>query len=227
MAKHKIRKLLVALATVLVFGVLVSCGPGEKDPKGWAQGIFDKSLQKLAEQGAVEYDPEEFLFTFEETEAGDFTPLLTSDALALYGDSPVTIGERVIYSLCKPDGEIVVFKNDGSDLNLPVYTPVQPDDIARLTDVDPARFANKLKECDTLIVYGGFESERSQDYYMGGMDRVKTTTLVFVIDAREKEILHIEVIGTDAPGNMTDVGYTTGHTLDEEAAQYVSALLNG
>ena len=89
----------------------------------------------------------------------------------------------------------------------------------------PSHFANSIDECDTLIVYSGFESGRNVNYYSNGADRVSITTIVLVIDAKARELQHIEIIGTDSPSSVTDMSHTTGRLKDKEAEQYIASLV--
>ncbi|SCW41492.1 Leucine rich repeat-containing protein [Ruminococcaceae bacterium YRB3002] len=80
-------------------------------------------------------------------------------------------------------------------------------------------FANERSECDYLMLYGGFKSRVDYGFYMGDVDRITTTTLVFVINVAKREIVHIECIGIDCPGITTD--HTTGYTKVNEARTYM------
>ena len=90
-------------------------------------------------------------------------------------------------------------------------------------------FADSVDECRYLIAYGGCEANVAEDYYglipfsEGTIDRTDITTIVVVIDAVEREVLHIEIIGTDVPEASTESPY--GDQLTEEAITYIMELL--
>ncbi len=75
-----------------------------------------------------------------------------------------------------------------------------------------------------MTSYRGFETNRDVDYYDAtGGDRVHVTTFVFVFDAKNKQLLHIESIGTDAPqGIAVESGW--GRVLRSEAKAYILSL---
>ena len=96
-------------------------------------------------------------------------------------------------------------------------------------------FADTIDECRYLIAYGGCHSNILENYFSispeakGSIDRTDTTTVVLVIDAQQRTVLHIENIGTDIPkagGDLTR-GDHIGDTLTEEANAYISKLLLG
>jgi len=83
-------------------------------------------------------------------------------------------------------------------------------------------FANERAECDYLILYAGLTSKVDEEFYMGGVDRVTTTTLVFVINVATREIVHIECIGVDCPEATTD--HTRGYTKVSDAENYMADI---
>ena len=96
-------------------------------------------------------------------------------------------------------------------------------------DVPAEVFADTIDECRYLIAYGGCNSNVVENYYAvspvaeGIRDRTDVTTLVLIIDAKEKRILHIENIGTDIPAAQTTD--PTGNVLNEKAIEYIDNLL--
>ena len=80
-------------------------------------------------------------------------------------------------------------------------------------------FANGLDECDYFLIYSGMISHVDKAFYWGDIDRKAVSTLVFVIDVREKEMIHIEFIGNDCPG--VSAQSATGSTMVTEAEQYM------
>ena len=206
---------------------------GDANPDEWARTVFDESLQKLADEGALAYQPD-YLFQFTWQDSAGAVPFLNDEAITQYVRTPITAVGKVILCYLDRSGKFNVYnksdskaqKIDNSDKQVPYYLPVLSDGSPVLKGVDTARFANSVSECDTLIVYGGFESSRFRDYYGQGWDRVGITTLVFVIDAKDKKILHVETIGTDTPGVRTEDSHTTGYTLYDLADKYVIGLLS-
>lgn len=93
-----------------------------------------------------------------------------------------------------------------------------------LRDVPVETFANSTDECDYLIVYDGVPSSVEEDFYWGGWDRISTTTLVLVIDAKQGKVVHIENVGTDTPPAMNS-DTTEGEVLKEDLAAYLNDLL--
>ncbi len=98
-----------------------------------------------------------------------------------------------------------------------------------LKDVPAEVFADTTDECRYLIAYGGCISNVEENYYSvspvadGIRDRTDVTTVVLIIDAKEKRILHIENIGTDIPPDQTDD--PTGSIMTEKALEYIKELL--
>ncbi len=104
----------------------------------------------------------------------------------------------------------------------PVYSngePVYPSVLASV-------WAETVENCDWLIVYGGFETDREKNYYFGGTDRVTVETRVYVLDVREKQSVLLEVIGVDKPGRRTEMDHTSGRVMFDEAEAFISRLLS-
>ena len=57
---------------------------------------------------------------------------------------------------------------------------------------------------------------------MGDLDRMSTSTEVLIIDTSSEEVVHIEHIGTNCPGDVAQ--FTTGKMLEDEALSYVLSL---
>ena len=106
----------------------------------------------------------------------------------------------------------------------PFFQPVSYDGTT-IYDYPPSVWANTQKECDYLIVFGGFEESREKNYYSGGIDRVSVETEVYVIDTKKSRIVDVELIGINIPAPITD--HTTGYVYKEEAEKYIQYLLTG
>ena len=126
-----------------------------------------------------------------------------------------------------------VYKHDEKLLSTPTLMPGGWSGMfAGIQKNVPAEvFADTTDECRYLIAYGGCNSNIVENYYAispvaeGIRDRTDVTTLVLIIDAKEKRILHIENIGTDIPAAQTTD--PTGKVLNEKAIEYIEKLLCG
>ncbi|MBQ9828695.1 MAG: hypothetical protein IJM62_08430, partial [Lachnospiraceae bacterium] len=88
-------------------------------------------------------------------------------------------------------------------------------------------YADTLDECRYLICIKPLVSHVDEGFYTGGIDRELVTTVVFIIDAEQREVVHIKVIGTDVPGATVDFGANKGKPKYEEAEQYILDFLDG
>ena len=108
-------------------------------------------------------------------------------------------------------------KPESADKNVPAYASVRA-----VGDVPDDIFADKRGQCRYLIVTAGLISSYYPEYYNGGKPRVGISTEVFVIDAPERKVVHIEHVGYDIPGVVTsnNIG-----DIDFEAAwEYMSRI---
>lgn len=214
------------LAAMMVLIGCVSCKARKVDVDEWAQSVFDEALQHLVSEGVFEYQPEGYIFKYTQTESGDRFPFVSDEAIARYVDNSADVGDKVIYGYWRERSGFTVYENEFPTDKKPLYMPALPNgNVPLYGGIDPARFANHVDECQTLIIYGGFVSSRAVDAYLPGVDRVGITTLVFIIDAQERKLQHVEVIGTDLPGVSTDLSRTTGDTFQAEAEEYALGLL--
>lgn len=206
----------------------------EEDYEGWAREVFVDSLSKLVNEGDLEYSEEGNLFSYTIDGSDKFVSFLNEDAQERYTETPISIQGKVIlceYILSKKYDSFSVYRNirDAAlwSSTKPQYYPLWPSAQNPFEDADyaPSLFADSLGECDFLIVYGGYESLRNEAYYMDAIDRIETTTMVFVIDAKNRQLLHIENIGTVNPASSTRSDQTTGPTMTSESAQYIQSLL--
>ena len=104
----------------------------------------------------------------------------------------------------------------------PFFLPVVSNGDPVIPNVPESAWADYKEKCEYLIIYGGFESGRVADFYEGNVDRVSTTTVVYVIDPRKEKVLLLKTIGTDSPGAVT---YNpTGQVMHDEAKKYIAHL---
>lgn len=191
----------------------------------WADEIMMESLQKLVNRGAIEplRDEESIWWKIPFAEEGDdlqvaFLDDAAREELTQPLDRPVA---QVILEL---DG-YVKFRSDNQEDGIPWFTPKGYKGTDEICELYADRFSDTMADCDYLIWIDGCLSRRDEEYYFGGVDRWVITTLVIIVDAKEKEILHIENLGTDTPGNSVKLpGGSEGETNWEGAWAYLADL---
>lgn len=243
-----VRRILVYFLTCLLTVSLFGCDGGNEEARAdseeiktstletieetandWALSVFQESLHKFAAETGLMLNREETLIDFRyDPERGSIPNLSSEEALSRYIDTPVLLEGQTIIGEASHEGTqmSVKYNSENKDPSLPTYWPslfggnaMGPVDY----NIDPRVFAESIDECDTLIISGGFESLREEGYYLGELDRVTITTLVFIIDVHERKILHIESIGSDLgdPKN----GINEGRVLGDEREQYILTLI--
>lgn len=94
------------------------------------------------------------------------------------------------------------------------------------------RLADAKDDLRYVITYRSYETQREQNFYRvvrgsGGLrDRITVSTIVYVVDARSGEVVHIRHVGCDKP----PAEYSTrsrGSVLTKEAKEYIASLLGG
>ncbi len=85
---------------------------------------------------------------------------------------------------------------------------------------------SQYKECDYLIVCGGFELSREKKYYQGGIDRVSVETRVYIIDMKKAHIVFEKDFGIDTPHPIS-ADHTTGYVNYRDSEAYIRYLLTG
>ena len=201
---------------------------------GWAEDLFGDCYQQLVDAGSIdlpqEGDPNEY-FVFDDEHELRFLD--------------EELGARLSTDLqVELDDVIFCTGGGGAGLNLSVYlNPFTEGEYASLPRFYPAtymisgsfadplvvpegaadRFADSLDECRYMVTYVGLPSRVEEEFYMGGVDRTHVTTLVVVMDAQNREFVHIRNVGTDVPPTTTQ--WPTGGTLSQEARDYMSSLL--
>ena len=218
------------ITAVLVF-VLTACGGGNSlDPEAddpnlsdeeWAQEVWNEAIDNMVSDGAIVLsDTEEQIFNFDLYDQIAFT---SEAAKEKYTSAEFQIDDKVIWAEFHADDPqfddyfSVDTKSESADKKVPTYASVRatgdvPDDI----------FADKRGQCRYLIVSAGLISSYYPEYYTSGRPRVGVSTEVFVIDAPERKVVHIEHVGYDIPGVVT--GNNVGDIDFEAAWQYMSGI---
>ncbi len=192
----------------------------------WEEGVLNDSVQKLIDSGALAAPEDEYQFAFRKDGSGyvlDFLDAgveaqLTGDFSLVPENIILSRADRVYYKryggeICSVDSELPWFFPEFTD-NSTVYHFASRPEI----------FADTMEECRYLIIQDSFISFREKDYYYGPMDRCTTTTMVFIIDAQKRELLHVEIIGSDTPPDGSS-DHTNGRYKQEEADTYIYSLL--
>ncbi len=208
----------------------------------WADAIVQDALNNLADEGVIAEPPSDAEYLGEAFEySGNGIAFLDEQAgEELSGGFDLPAGKVVLGNFdsivsdtahstqvfyadgnwgTSVDGEPTLFYPQSTFGYLDQY---QMHDA--LKDVPIETFANSTDECDYLIVFDGVPSSVEEDFYMGGWDRVSTTTLVLIIDAKQGKVVHIENVGTDTPPAMNSDS-TEGEMLKEDLAAYLNDLL--
>ena len=116
---------------------------------------------------------------------------------------------------CSVFGKYDIKLKEDPHPNDPFFQPVSSKGVPKY-DVPASTWANTQKECDYLVVYGGFEHSREKRYYQGGIDRVSVATSVYIIDPKKSRTVYCDVLAIDTPPPMTN--RTTG-TVDRRRAE--------
>lgn len=188
----------------------------------WAQSVFDEALQKLINEGAIQMQTG-YLFSYIQTDSYEYAPFLTQAALQKYTENEATIGKKPIICHWDPEESIVKVDLNGNPEGSSRYCPYIDHNVM-FKSIMYDRFAASIEECDTLVLYGGFESNREKEYYKGGVDRVTTTTLVFIMDPKAKTTQHIEIIGFRTP-SFSQTTDPVGSTAISDLIEYIEKLL--
>ena len=200
----------------------------------WANEIILESLQKLADRGEIAPLADEELISWkipfvDEGESCQvaFLDPQRQEALTQPFTTPLT---RVILMV---DG-YVLFCYGSQEGGVPWFTPVGyyyvlGDDFSSLGEICGQyadRFSETMADCDYLIWIDGCLSHVDEDFYNGSIDRRVITTMVLIVDVKQREVLHMENLGTDTPARRVKLpGGNIGQTYWEESLAYLSALL--
>ena len=202
--------------------------PSEEEINDWAYTLYRDALGKLSDEGAIPVlntDDERRLISFTVGDGGkyivEFLDPYTEDKLTagFEGDLDLVItGEpgSVYYT---------PYRQRRSD-PVPFFFPKGTRGEVLYNGENTEIYADSLEECRYFICYAGFAAHTDEDFYGSGTDREIVTTVVFIIDAVSREVVHIEVIGSDVPGAVVEIGKNRGVTKYEEAEQYILSLLD-
>ena len=193
----------------------------------WVENIAKESLQKIEEELPVNYKQNLNPFKWGFGSGPDKLPKMGNlEAVERYTKNTLTIeGKIVVGEWVHEEDPAVQTRYDSYKSSFYIVEDLSE----RLTDttkiIDPAFYAGSIEECDYLIVFGGFESDRDREYYKGGADRVEITTLVLVFDAREKELLHLKSLGTFLPNWKTNNPVGLAYVV--KVYEYIISLMAG
>ena len=217
----------------------------------WARGIVADSLQKLADEHAIDPVPDakegkapfEGVFRFEMDKntllrRGYLVTFKTDEAnkrltrVFKIKDSKVILAAGTEVLHCR-QGKLrhlgAVLSDDVAAEELPTFCPDTELGAALVEDgVPPSAFAGSFEECDYLICYADDISNVVKGYYEGGVDRYDRTTFAVVIDPKQREVVHVESVGSDIPGPSGEVelpGGNLGKFLEEDLEEYLVWLL--
>jgi hypothetical protein len=188
----------------------------------WSEDICEKTFGSLASEGLITLDERKQL------------PIVT-----VAGDKPdfgsAEANERYVDNIGFIQGKIaIVFDVDAfTDFTEYVSDRVfgyRNNDEGAPMPFDAKVYATKTDECDTLIVIRSVMTRTAAQYGEG--DRGDAATFVFIIDAREKTLIHVEFIGEIMPsyvpparGSSENPLYIYG--LPGEAMLYIGTLTEG
>ncbi len=209
----------------------VEPGERENDPSGeellaWADSLYNDAVQKLADAGDIPAlgDTDETKLAFGTNGSGSYTVQflngMTGDRLTGKVD---TTPEMVIAAT--PDKVYCSVYRQRVDQTVPFFFPSNTKAGLLHSGENTEVYADTVEECQYLIYTRPFISHVDEGFYSGGWDRTLVTTVVFIIDAKTREIAHIEAIGTDVPGASVSMGANKGKPKWEEAEEYILGLL--
>ena len=184
----------------------------------WAEGVMTRAIDKLYDAGIVTrsaigdehlfiYNVDGIMFADDESRE-QYSSYFVLDGSVICAKYRTFTDSRSFAVLTRP------MKAD------PSLSDFDFVDVIGNTYADA--FARSTDECRYLIVMTGVISRVEEGYYMGDLDRMSTSTEVLIIDTSSEEVVHIEHIGTNCPGDVAQ--FTTGKMLEDEALSYVLSL---
>jgi hypothetical protein len=197
----------------------------DENPEVWAEKVFIDTINTLVNDGIIEFDFNDFRFSFNDEEL----QWLDEAAAHIYYAELDPLKGKVVMASCDYRGVFNVY--DCYDLtyqnhSYPQYTPSYTNSSPLFSNSAPELFADTIAECDYLVLFGGFISRYDAEYFEDGSDRIGITTLVLVINANEKILLHIKALDEDLPEASSGSDQTFG-TVDKDAAySYIGSLLS-
>ena len=207
----------------------------------WADDTVRNALAKLADEGVIEsFDRDAFLLrdAFQYKGSSDGYVIVFSDEAAgkeLSGSYKLPEGKVIVGNFDYYDGVACVAYADGNWGSKDKRTLFRPESLFgyfdqyqmsdAFTDVPVTTFANRIDECDYLVLFDGVLTHVDEDYYNNVYDRKVVTTFVLVIDVKQGKVVHIENVGTDAPGPRVKLDEASGKVLYDDLAAYLNDLL--
>lgn len=226
------KKKLIAVIAACIFaiGCFGGCGskeeakdevlnPAADDPTitdhDWGLDIWNTAINKLYDDGSVKKSKIEDTeyFQFDSNGEISFDSLSTKEKYT----SDFKLDGKCIWGCYSVDNYFSIHKRQTDDAETPLYYYSGGGD-----DTPVDMFANTRGECKYLIIHTGLTSRIDEDFYSGGADRRSISTEVIVLDAVSKEVVHIEHIGVDTPGAITQSN--TGDVFISEAFDYMKGL---
>ena len=228
------RKLLIVTLMVVVCIAFAGCGGDaavlnpDADKEGvtddsWSKDVWDSAVQDMFDKGYAEKDPDEGvifkcqangeLFLSEEGKAA-----LTADDFRLEEGKVIWGSEYATQSETEaPRVDPCVRPKEGQEEELPHYVSENA-----VAPTKPEAFADTRGQCKYLILMTALCFNVAHDYYVGPLDRLDIVTYVFVIDAVNKEVVHIHYINYSVPGAVAH-SYM-GEIYEETAYHYMNSL---
>ena len=192
----------------------------------WAEEIIMESLQKLADRGAVEplRDEEPVSWKIPFTDDGDDCQVAFLDPAA---QAELTQPfDQTLDGIILDADNYVVFCYGNQEGDVPWFTPVGYNGLDDICTQYAGRFSETMQDCRYIVWVCGCLSRADEDFYNGSIDRRVITTVMLIADPVQREILHIENLGTDTPGSSVKLpGGNIGETNWDGAWAYLSDLL--
>lgn len=230
----KITALLISAVICCAF--LSACGSGNGGPAAgaqpeeppeiaclsdgeWVDMVWSEAIGKLSEEGALSFESGERADRIVYDEYG--TPKFGSaDLRKKYMSDPFAAKGKFIWAMDNSSPSVLKCGEEGR--------PAYATDRAKDMTLDRF-FADGRAEAGTLLVLYSDYSKIEEGYYSAfglggtGVNRYTATTLVFVVDIEGRSVVHVEFIGTDAPGSTTENIY--GKFLEDGAVAYCRELM--
>ena len=200
-----------------------------EEQNAWADSLFADALQKLVDRGDIPALSEDGMPAFVEREdplAYDLEFLNPETEAALTGPFEMEPAE-VIFAQNNVD-----FKRSAGGIEeiydtVPWFFPTSVNGYTLTPEAFPEVFADHMEDCRYFIYNTYYETCREKGYYdLTNTDRVTKTTLVWILDAQNREVIHVENIGTfRAQGHSATAEEARGKVLWAEAEEYINGLL--
>ncbi|MBQ9828694.1 MAG: hypothetical protein IJM62_08425 [Lachnospiraceae bacterium] len=197
--------------------------PSPEETEEWVASLVSDAVQKLSDEGiiAVSFEDYDMMIPFVEGDKGEMVPDFSDEAKGRELTEEFSLsGGRMIIS---ENGEVLcTSKRLRRTDPVPYFFPSGSTGILIYDTNNTEAFADSLDDCRYLVYYRGFESKTDKAYYNNTYDRIHVTTVVFIIDTETRKVVHMETVGTDAPGNITDD--RKGKVLYDRAEGYIRGL---